>query len=357
VSDLVDTLVDRGHHITLIAAGEHGTRAQRFIRTYESPQPSALGQPLPEVVHAAKVARALESIDVDLVHDHTLAGALLARGRSCPTVVTAHGPVDGEPGMYYEALGDSIGLVAISDAQRSKAPHLPWLATAANAIRVETFPFRTDKEEFALFLGRFHPDKAPHLAIEAARAAGLAIVLAGKCSEPIERAYFAKEIEPRLGADVTLFGVADATQKRDLLVRARCLLFPACWDEPFGLVMIEAMACGTPVVGLRRGAVSEVVVDGLTGIIADHPDELAGAVDSARAIDPHDCRRHVENRFTPEHMAASYEAAYRSSIRIAQAGAPAKLALAHDKIALHPRWDAPGGSAPISTRRWETARR
>jgi glycosyltransferase involved in cell wall biosynthesis len=259
--------------------------------------------------------------------------------------------------MYYEALGDSIGLVAISDAQRSKAPHLPWLATAANAIRVETFPFSSEKEEFALFLGRFHPDKAPHLAIEAARAVGLPIVLAGKCAEPIERAYFAREIESRLGDDVTIFGVANATQKRDLLVRARCLLFPACWDEPFGLVMIEAMACGTPVVGLRRGAVSEVVVDGLTGILADHPDELAGAVNSARAIDPHDCRRHVETRFTPEQMAASYEAAYRSAIRVALAGASAKSALAHDKIERHPLWDATAGRAQISTRRWETARR
>jgi glycosyltransferase involved in cell wall biosynthesis len=260
--------------------------------------------------------------------------------------------------MYYEALGDSIGLVAISDAQRSKAPHLHWLATAANAIRVETFPFRTDKEEFALFLGRFHPDKAPHLAIEAARAAGLPIVLAGKCAEPIERAYFAKEIESRLGPDVTIFGVANAIQKRDLLVRARCLLFPACWDEPFGLVMIEAMACGTPVVGLRRGAVCEVVVDGLTGILADDPEELAGAVDASRAIDPHDCRRHVESRFTPERMAASYEAAYRSALRgNAQAGASARLGLAPGKIALQPLWDTAGRRAQISARRWETARR
>lgn len=348
VADLIDALVDRGHHITLIGAGQHGTRAQRFIGTFDVPQPSGLGHPLPEVVHAAKAARALESIDVDIVHDHTLAGALLARGRPCPTVVTAHGPVDGEPGMYYEALGDSVGLVAISNAQRSTAPDLAWLATVVNAIRVETFPFRRDKEEFALFLGRFHPDKAPHLAIEAARAVGLPIVLAGKCAEPIERAYFASEIETRLGPDVTLFGVANATEKRDLLARAKCLLFPICWDEPFGLVMIEAMACGTPVVGLRRGAVPEVVVDGLTGILADHPEELADGIIAARAIDPYACRRHVESRFTPGCMAAGYEAAYRWALRVGtHPGTAANFGFATEEVAPHPLWNPVGGRTQI----------
>ena len=104
-------------------------------------------------------------------------------------------------------------MVAISEAQRAKAPLLPWVATVANAIRVESFPFNDHKEEFALFLGRFHPQKAPHLAIEAAREARLPIVLAGKCAEPIERDYFAREIEPRLGSDVVVFGPADAAER------------------------------------------------------------------------------------------------------------------------------------------------
>ena len=190
VADLVDALVDRGHHVTLIGAGHHGTKAQRFFSTYEQPPSHGLGLPLPEAVHAALVGRIVEDLAVDLVHDHTLAGPLLARGRTCPTVVTAHGPVDGEPGLYYHALDDCVELVAISEAQRAKAPLLPWVATVTNAIRVESFPFHHEKEEFALFLGRFHPEKAPHLAIEAARDARLSIVLAGKCAEPVEREYF-----------------------------------------------------------------------------------------------------------------------------------------------------------------------
>jgi glycosyltransferase involved in cell wall biosynthesis len=312
VADLVDALVERGHELTLIGAGRHRTRAQRFMATYDVPPADQLGEPLPEMIHGALVAELIEEIDVDLVHDHTLAGPLLARGRLVPTVVTAHGPVDAEPARYYRALGRTVSLVAISGSQRAVSPGLPWVATVHNAVRAETFPYRAVKEDFALFLGRFHPDKAPHLAIDAARAAGLPIVLAGKCAEPVERAYFANEVSPRLGTDTTVFGVADATAKRDLLSRAACLLFPVCWDEPFGLVMVEAMACGTPVVALRRGSVPEIVVHERTGVIADHPDELPAAIAAARRLDPAACRRHVQVSFSIQAMAAGYEAAYRA---------------------------------------------
>jgi glycosyltransferase involved in cell wall biosynthesis len=314
VADLVDALIDREHQVTLIGGGRHRTRAQRFLATCERQPAEQLGEPLPEVVHAAQVARLLEDLDADVVHDHTLAGPLLARGRVTPTVVTVHGPAIGDPGTYYEALGRSVGLVAISDAQRARAPGLPWASTVHNAIRVDTFPFRAQKDEFALFLGRFCPDKAPHLAVEAARAARLPIVLAGKCAEPAERAYFTREVEPRLGSDTTMFGVADAAAKRDLLARAACLVFPVCWDEPFGLVMVEAMACGTPVAALRRGAVPEVVLPGQTGVIVDQPDELAGAIDQARRLDPWICRKHVQQNFTTDLMAAGYDAVYRRAL-------------------------------------------
>jgi glycosyltransferase involved in cell wall biosynthesis len=310
VADLVDALVDRGHEVTLIGAGAHGTKAQHFVSTYDEPVASQLGEPLPEVLHAARVAAALEERDVDVVHDHTLAGPLLARGRLAPTIVTVHGPVGGASGEYYEALRDTVRVVAIAAAQRAAAPHLPWIATVHNAIRVETFPFRAEKDDYALFLGRFHPAKAPHLAIDAARAAGVPIVLAGKCDESLERDYFDREVAPRLGPDTVVYGVADAGAKRELLAGARCLLFPICWEEPFGLVMIEAMACGTPVVALRRGSVSEVVVDGRTGVVVDQPAELPDAVLRAATLGAAECRRHVEDLFSVAAMAAGYEAAY-----------------------------------------------
>jgi glycosyltransferase involved in cell wall biosynthesis len=311
VADLVDDLAARGHEITLIGAGQHLTGAHRFISLWPEPPSLRLGDPFPEVVHAALVAEVLDDLDVDVIHDHTLAGPLLGRGRQIPTVITVHGPVNGEEGEYYRALGETVRMVAISEAQRAHAPGLPWAATVHNAIRPSTFPFRTDKEDFVLFLGRMHPNKAPHLAIDAARAAGLPIVLAGKCSEPIELAYLEQEIKPRLGKDTELFGVADAAAKRDLLSRACAMLFPICWEEPFGLVVIEAMACGTPVVALRRGSVPEIIVNGVTGIIKDTPSQLSAGIDQARRLDPAACRAHVATRFNTELMAARYEDAYR----------------------------------------------
>jgi glycosyltransferase involved in cell wall biosynthesis len=311
IADLVDALVDRGHEVTLVGTGRHATKAQRFIATCETGPADRLGEAMPELVHAAKVAAILRRLNADVIHDHTLAGPLTARGRLTPTVVTVHGVVSGDRGEFYRALGGTVQLVAISNGQRATAPDLPWSATVYNAIRAQTFPFRADKQDYALFLGRFHPQKAPHLAIDAARAAGLPIILAGKCSEPVEIAYFAKEIEPRIGVDVTILGVADPAAKRALLAGAACLLFPIVWDEPFGLVMIEAMVCGTPVVALRRGAVPEVIVHGQTGIIVDHPDELADGIAQARQLDPAVCRRHVETAFAVEVMAAGYEAVYQ----------------------------------------------
>lgn len=320
-ADLVAGLMDRGHTVTLVGAGTSGTPA-RFVATYDKAPSARLGEPLPEVLHAAAAARALADLAPDVVHDHTLAGPLQARSRSIPTVVTMHGPVTGEPGEYYRQLGSTIDLVAISAAQRRAVPDLPWVGTVHNAVDVDTFPFRADKDKVLLFLGRLHPDKGVHLAIDAARATGLPIVVAGKCTEPVELEYLRTYVEPRLGPDVTLLGPVDAQEKRALLARAAALVFPIVWDEPFGMVMIEAMACGTPVVALRRGSVPEIVVDGVTGIVCDTPDQLPDAIHAALRLDPVAGREHVRDVFDVATMAARYEAIYRAGIS-ARVGAPA----------------------------------
>jgi glycosyltransferase involved in cell wall biosynthesis len=317
LADLVDALVDRGHHITLIGAGSHGTRAQQFIRTYDEPVPTQLGEALPEILNAARAAKALGTVALDLVHDHTAAGPLLAPSRDVPTVVTAHGPVSGDLGRVYQELGHLIHLVALSDTQRATAPELPWVGRVHNAIRVDSFPFRAEKDDFALFLGRFHPQKAPHVAIDAARAAGVPIVLAGKCSEPVEREYYRTEVKPRLGPDAQDLGMAGPAKKRELLSRARCLVFPICWDEPFGLVMVEALACGTPVVALRHGAVEELLRDGVTGVVVDKDGELPDAILASSGLSPRTCRRDAEDRFDVSGMAVGYEQLYRSVLAAA----------------------------------------
>ncbi|MEV5146186.1 glycosyltransferase [Streptomyces sp. NPDC052727] len=159
--------------------------------------------------------------------------------------------------------------------------------------------------------------------MDAAVAAGREIKLAAKCSEPAEHAYFEAEIKPRLGPCVEWLGEVAGDRKKQLLARARCLLFPLQWEEPFGMVMIEAMVCGTPVVTLRRGSVPEVVVDGVTGLVRGGADELPEAIEAVGALDPRDCRDHVVDRFHPETMAAGYEAVYRQVVATATTPAPA----------------------------------
>jgi glycosyltransferase involved in cell wall biosynthesis len=303
---LVEELAARGHEVTLVGV-DHADTSATFVRTYREQQSDRIGQSLPEIIHAAAFAQHLRNLDVDIIHDHSLAGPLLAFGRDTPTVVTAHGPAEGEFEAYYSLIGSAVSLVAISNSQREMAPDLPWVGTVYNAVAIDDYPFRADKEDFVLWLGRTCWDKAPHLAIDIARKVGARIVLAGKCVEPEEQEYFAKEIQPRLGPGVEWTGEADAVRKKELLSAARCLLFPLQWPEPFGIVMVEAMACGTPVVALNKGSVPEVVEDGVTGFVCDELSGCAEALGSLDSIDAAACRKHAEARFDVEQMVAGYE--------------------------------------------------
>jgi len=317
VADLADALVKRGHRVSLLAAGEPSTAAE-YIRLWDRPQSERLGEPYPEIMHALKTRRAIERLmevdRVDVIHEHTFAGPLNAavyRALGVPTVVTMHGPIDEDLYPYYRELGNDIGLIAISDRQRELAPDLNWIGRVHNSLRVDEWPFNPDKGDYALFLGRYAPYKGAHLALDAAHAAGIPLVLAAKCDEPAEKEYFDEYVRPRLRSTDHVFGQADANDKRKLLANARCLLFPIQWEEPFGMVMIEAMACGTPVVALRGGAVPEVVADGVTGFVCDSVDELPDAIHNVGALDPAACRRHVAAHFGFGQFGSGYEDIYR----------------------------------------------
>ncbi|MBV9823831.1 MAG: glycosyltransferase family 4 protein [Actinobacteria bacterium] len=313
-ADLADGLTARGVAVTVIGAGRNGTQAA-FVATADEPQYPRLGTPMPDAMHAAALPDILAGLEVDLVHDHSLLGPLTACGRDVPTVVTAHGPVDGELGRYYARLGRRVQLVAISAAQRADAPGLNWVATVHNAVDVRAFPYQADKCDYALFLGRLSPDKGLAEAIAAVGRAGLELVVAAKVSEPAERAYFDAAIRPLLGRGVRWAGEADRTRKRQLLAGARCLLFPVAWAEPFGMVMIEALACGTPVVALRRGSVPEVVRDGVTGWVCDSPAELPAALRRVAELDPAACRADALARFDAGRMCEDYLRVYRRVLR------------------------------------------
>ncbi|MEV5651272.1 glycosyltransferase family 4 protein [Nocardia sp. NPDC052254] len=339
VAQLADALVARGHRVTLLGAGRPGTTA-RFIPVWDDILAERLGDPFPEVLNALKVRRIITELArterIDVVHDHTFAGPLNAPMYSAlgiPTVVTVHGPVDGEAQEYYSSLTDTAQFVAISDRQRSLAENLNWVGRVYNTVRPAEWPFQTRKQDFALFLGRYAPYKGPDLALHAAHESGIPLVLAAKMNEPPEKAYFESAVRPLLRDTDFVFGEADQIAKRLLLASARCLLFPIRWEEPFGIVMIEAMACGTPVVALRGGAVEEVVDHGVTGIICDDPAELPAAIAAADDIDPAACRRRVVERFSVDQLGAGYEAAYYTAIgktaagRITAEGVPLSLPL------------------------------
>jgi glycosyltransferase involved in cell wall biosynthesis len=289
-ADLIAALLRGGHRVTLVGAGRNGTGAN-FVQTYDRPQGERIGQTVPEVVHAAALPTILGDLDVDVVHDHTFAGPLLAAAHGLPTVVTAHGPVGGEIGGYYRNISRWVHLVAISDAQRTCAPDIPWCGTVHNGLEPTAYPVTTHKEEYALFLGRMCPEKGVVTAISTARAAGVPLVIAAKCREAAERRYFDELIAPLLGEDVRWVGEVGGAAKSDLLGRARCLLFPIDWEEPFGMVMIEAMACGTPVVATARGSVPEIVRHGETGFVFPDERALAAAIRAAPEIGPARCRR------------------------------------------------------------------
>ncbi|MGC4897507.1 glycosyltransferase family 4 protein [Micromonospora sp. DT31] len=312
VAGLVDALVARGHAVTLFGAGDgHGTAAE-FVST-GGLQFDRMGEALPELAHLAHVERLVDPADFDLVHDHTTIGPMVAGRRRLPTVATVHGNPVGEYGTALRTVDPDVGLIAISHAQRRANPGLPWVATVHNAMPLEDFPRkRVPGAGPVLWLARFSPDKGPEVAIAACRRAGLPLTLAGKCSEAAEHRYLDEVVRPLLGADVTLVVNADRETVLRLLLDARCLVMPVQWAEPFGMVMVEAMATGTPVVALRRGSVPELVRSGITGFVCDHADELAAALRAAVGLDPADCVAHVARRFSVQRLAADHEAVYRA---------------------------------------------
>lgn len=341
---LVDGLVDRGHDVTVYGVG-HGRTKGRYVRCGE-PQYERIGQTMPEVVHAAVSAQALNADPPDIVHDHSTAGLLLARSRRAPTVATMHGPVHGELGDYARALGSAVQLVAISRDQRRRAPDLAWRGVVHNAVPVHSFPFGAAKEDFALFLGRCSPEKGLDRAILASRRAGLRLLIGAKCIERPEKEYFEQRVRPLLGPDVSWLGEVAGDRKLDLLRRARCLLFPIEWEEPFGMVMIEALSCGTPVVALRRGAVPEIIEDGVTGLLTSDVGELPRLLHEVTRLDPAACRQAAETRFDVSLMVAAYEELYRRVLtdrlagrRLVSPPAPVRVAAVpadhgHDELAL-----------------------
>ena len=248
------------------------------------------------------------SDDFDVIHDHTLAGPLFAaaRGSGPPVVTTVHGPLNEDLVDIYGALGDRVPIICISEAQHRAAPDIPVAKVILHGIDASLFPvgdgLGDDDGPYCLFLGRMAPDKGAHRAVEVARKAGMRLLMAAKMREPWEIRYFTEMVEPLLGPDAVYLGEVPHEQKLELLDGASALLFPIRWNEPFGLVMLEAMACGTPVLAFPEGAAPEVVEHAKTGFLCADEAEMVEALTQVDTLDRADCRGAVEGYFSTERM-------------------------------------------------------
>jgi glycosyltransferase involved in cell wall biosynthesis len=320
VSLLADGLVDGGHDVTLFASGDSHTKAN--LAYVHATAPSEwIGRSFWELRHVLHCFERADEFDV--INDHSgPVGAALGGTIGTPVVHTVHGPLDGEPGRLYDqvaAVAPDTALVSLSMNQRKPRPNLNWIANCPNALDLSVYPFRPYRGDYLLFLGRMSPDKGAHRAVAVAMEAELPLKIAGKMQEPKEREYFAEFVEPHLGGGIEWLGEVSHGQKVELLQHARATLFPIEWEEPFGLVMIESMACGTPVIATSRGAVPEVIEHGRSGIVVDDYRLIPAALEEADRLDPRELRRYVEELFSPLRMVRDYGKAFRLAAERAHA--------------------------------------
>jgi glycosyltransferase involved in cell wall biosynthesis len=324
VSYLTEALVDLGHEVTLFASGDSVTRAAlvaaipRALRlARRRPDPLAAYAALLEDVAAAAPPFDIVHSHLDWVHLPTF------RRMGVPFLTTLHGRLDlPELALAVRRFGDAP-FVSISDDQRRPLPAAHWIGTIHHGLPPDLFPPRLASEGYLAFLGRISPDKGPDIAVRLARESGLPLRIAAKLPKSEQR-YYAQRIEPYVdGTRIRFVGEIGDDRKAEFLGGAAALLFPIDWPEPFGLVMIEAMACGTPVIAHRRGAVAEVVEHGVTGFVVDGEAEALAAIRRLGEIDRARVRARFEERFTARRMAEDYLRLYR---KLALSGQPLETA-------------------------------
>ena len=321
VSYLTEALVARGHDVTLFATGDSTTSA-RLVPIADRPlrenctleELKSLSVPtMLDVV--GKVLRHADKFDIIHWHIDFFPWAFTPL-IDAPGVTTMHGRLDLPflPAVFNQHPNTAV--VSISDHQRTPLAHIQpnWVGTVYNSVPVKDFPFSATPGDYFLFLGRINTDKRPDWAIEIAKRTGIPLKIAAKV-DPYDQDYYESEIQPLFDHPLVEFvGEVNEEEKRELLVNARALLFPIDWPEPFGMVQIEAMACGTPVLAMRRGAVPEVVEHGVTGLIGDSLEDLIALAPQLEQMDRRVVRQVAEHRFSAETMAKGYETIYRQLI-------------------------------------------
>jgi glycosyltransferase involved in cell wall biosynthesis len=346
VSWLAEELVRQGHRVALFASAESKTAAELVVCAPQSLRLAGIRDHLGSTLAMLREVRRRAN-DFDIIHFHIdLLPQALFQDLAHKCLVTLHGRLDLPDAFPLYQTYPEMPLVSISNAQRRPMPpHTNWLATIPHGLMPDVCPFNPDGGGYLAFLGRISPEKRPDRAIEIAKRAGIPLKIAAKV-DVVDRMYFKTEIEPLLDHSLVEFiGEIDETQKAEFLGKARALLFPIDWPEPFGLVMIEAMSAGTPVIAWSNGSVPEVVRDGVSGRIVDSIEAAAEAARRASDMDRRKVRADFERRFTAERMAGAYLAAYRSLL----ARASATMRLEHSMAPpaalelLPPAWEEVAG--------------
>ena len=315
VHDLVEALDARGHRVTLFAADGSITRASLApMGPAQADDPGA-----PRSALAVRELAMLDAVrrradEFDIVHCHTeFAHAAVLRELGPRLVATLHWRTDQADRQTLFARFPELRTIALSRSQAGPVPRASLAGIVPHGIGRDRYALVERPDGHCVFLGRMTDQKRPDRAVRIAADAGIDIVLGGD-RDPGNPAYFEREVAPRLGERARYAGPVPESAKQDFLGRARALLFPIDWPEPFGLVMIEAMACGTPVVAWRRGSAAEVVDEGVTGFVVDSHEDAVRALRDACALDRGRVRERFEERFTSARMAAGHEAVYRRLI-------------------------------------------
>lgn len=320
VAQLTDGLVDAGHQVTLLASG--GSTSKATVQSvFDVPPSKDLGSTCHELIHV--VAGYHQRGRFDLIHDHSgFTGAAFGALLDGPPVVhTLHGPWVPEVATFHQVLGDAVNRVAISEDQRAHAPLGVGIGHVVhNGVSLSEHGFRAeaDRDRYVAFVGRASVEKGPEVAVRTARRLGRHLKMAVKINEPAEQRYWDEHVAPLLdGADVEVVRNGTKQDAIDIMSGAEVTLFPIAWSEPFGLVMVESMAVGTPVVAYARGASTEVIDPGTTGVLVPpgDADAFAAAVGIAASLERADCRAHVERNFSSAAMVAGYEAVFADVTR------------------------------------------
>jgi glycosyltransferase involved in cell wall biosynthesis len=307
VSYLTEELVQRGHDVTLFASGDSLTRARLVPGVPRSLRGDDSGRD-PIAAHMAMLAQVYQAAsDFDVIHCHTdYVGLPLARTTSVPTLLTLHGRLDSPDTKEVFRAFPYAGLVSISGAQRAPLEGVRWAGTVYHGLPDDLYTFHPGPGQYLLFLGRISPEKGPDAAIRIAVGAGVPLRIAAKVDDA-DRKYFEDVVRPLLDHSLVEFlGEVGEDDKRELLAHALALLFPVDWPEPFGMVLIESLASGTPVIARRRGSVPELIADGRTGFVCETEAEMVAAVARVQTVSRAACRDEFERRFTVRHMTDAY---------------------------------------------------